>query len=633
MCGIAGVWGNEPGGSDRVDVVLRMASALHHRGPDGVGTYDDPQAQLGLAHARLAILDLSDAGHQPFASASGRFVVTYNGEVFNHRELRVELEAAGYQFRGTCDTEVLVNGFEYWGIRGTVERCNGMFAFGAWDTRDKRLTLGRDRLGIKPLYWGRTDGLLCFASDLAAIRATGATPPVDREAMAAYFMYGYVPWERCILAGFQKVGPGTLVHFATQSASASVEEYWSHTWFPPDVADCRPPEALANELEALLSDSVRLRLAADVPVGAFLSGGIDSSTIVALAQRASSSPIRTFSIGFEDPRYDESGYAARVAKHLGTQHTELRVGAREAMAVIPQLGSIYREPFADSSQIPTYLVSKLARADVTVALSGDGGDELFAGYTRYARGSQLWRAAQRVPRALRALVPNVRRLLALPVSEQQLRVLQLARLLGAQDAREVLQHFQTIWKAPDVLVVGDTLPPEWPPESWAPRDSFGDESGVEWMIRADLCGYLPGDILTKVDRASMACSLEARVPLLDYRVVELALRQRNKATWMGAGGPKLPLRTVLARHVPTELFTRPKMGFGIPIHHWLHHELRDWAESLLSEAAIRRDGLLRWKVVEQLWARHKRGDATTHAQIWCVLMFQAWRRSFEERRG
>ncbi|MCB9610259.1 MAG: asparagine synthase (glutamine-hydrolyzing) [Polyangiaceae bacterium] len=628
MCGIAGVWGTTPDNAPRLELVARMAAALHHRGPDGVGTYEDANGQVALAHARLAIFDLSDAGRQPFESASGRFVVTYNGEVFNHAVLRSELERLGYRFKSTCDTEVLVNAFEQWGVHGTVERCNGMFAFGVWDTHLKTLTLGRDRLGIKPLYWGRHRGLLCFASDLAAIRAMGPTPDVDREALAAYFMYGYVPWERCILEGFHKVAPGSLLTFQNATAPPSVTSFWTHGAHPPSQTKERSVEAAADELECLLRDSVRLRLAADVPVGAFLSGGVDSSTVVALAQQQSSTPIRTYSIGFEDPRYDESIYAARIAAHLGTQHNSMIVGVREATAVIPQLGSIYTEPFADSSQVPTYLVSKLARADVTVALSGDGGDELFAGYTRYVRGSRLWRVAQRVPSALKRMVPDLSTLHRLPVSEQKLRVLQLARLLGARDAREVLQHFQTIWKVPNTVVCGMNPAPSWPAESWEPQETFGDASGTEWMVRADLRGYLPGDILTKVDRASMACSLEARVPLLDYRVVEFALRQPDKWRWTGAGGSKLPLRTVLSRHIPAELFTRPKMGFGIPIHHWLHHELRDWAESLLNESDIRRDGLLHWNAVDGLWRRHKRGDASTHAQIWCVLMFQAWRRAW-----
>ncbi|MCB9626417.1 MAG: asparagine synthase (glutamine-hydrolyzing) [Sandaracinaceae bacterium] len=629
MCGIAGVWGHEPGSAPHLELVGRMAAALRHRGPDGVGTYEDARSQVALAHARLAIFDLSDAGRQPFASASGRFVATYNGEVFNHAELRADLEGAGYRFKSECDTEVLVNAFERWGVQGAVERCNGMFAFGVWDTHEKTLTLGRDRLGIKPLYWGRHQGLLCFASDLAAIRVVGASPNVDREALAAYFMYGYVPWERCILEGFHKVAPGSLLTFQQPAAPPTVTDYWTHNAHPPSQTSALSAEATADELELLLSDSVRLRLAADVPVGAFLSGGVDSSTVVALAQRQSSTPIRTYSIGFEDPRHDESTYAARIAAHLGTQHTTMTVGAREALAIIPQLGDIYTEPFADSSQVPTYLVSKLARTEVTVALSGDGGDELFAGYTRYARGSKLWRIAQRVPSPLKRMVPDLRSLHALPLSEQKLRVLQLARVLGARDAREVLQHFQTIWKVPDAIVRCVHLAPDWPAESWEPHDTFGDESGTEWMVRADLGGYLPGDILTKVDRASMACSLEARVPLLDYRVVEFALRQPDKRRWTGVDGSKLPLRTVLSRHVPPEMSARPKMGFGIPIHHWLHHELRDWAESLLDEADIRRDGLLHWNAVDKLWRRHKRGDASTHAQIWCVLMFQAWHRAWK----
>jgi asparagine synthase (glutamine-hydrolysing) len=606
-----------------------MAAALHHRGPDGVGTHDEPQSQVALAHARLAIFDLSDAGRQPFTSASGRFVVTYNGEVFNHRELRNELEAAGYSFRSQCDTEVLVNGFEHWGIEATVKRCNGMFAFAAWDARQQSLTLGRDRLGIKPLYWGRMNGLLCFASDLAALRPLGATPEVDRESLAAYFMYGYVPWERCIFEGFQKVRPGTLMTFSAQADFGKTVEYWSHLSFVPNPTSVQSPERVADELEALISDSVRLRLAADVPVGAFLSGGIDSSTVVALAQRHASTPLRTYSIGFEDQAYDESKYAAKVAAQLGTNHTTMMVGVREAMEVIPKLGSFYTEPFADSSQIPTYLVSSLARTEVTIALSGDGGDELFAGYPRYALGSKLWRVAQRLPYAVRTQVPDIRRLLALPIATQKLRVLQLVRLLGARSARDVLQHFQTIWKVPDLLVNGVSLGSDWPPESWDPSGTFGDATGTEWMTRADLSGYLPGDILTKVDRASMACSLEARVPLLDYRVVEFVLRQPDKHKWSQGKVSKLPLRSVLSRHVPTHLFDRPKMGFGIPIHHWLHVELRDWSESLLRESDIKNDGLLRWSTIHDLWTRHKRGDESTHAQLWCVLMFQSWLRTYK----
>jgi asparagine synthase (glutamine-hydrolysing) len=636
MCGIVGVLTS--GSREALErTAAAMADSLAHRGPDDHGLWSDPGAGVALAHRRLSIVDLSPAGHQPMISTDGRFVITFNGEIYNFQELRAELEARGTRFRGHSDTEVMIEAFAAYGIAATVKRLVGMFTIGIWDRRERALTLVRDRLGIKPLYWAKFDGLFLFASETKALRVhPGWTPRIDRGAVAAFLRHNYIPAPRSIYQGVSKLEPGCILTLRW-GGEPHIDRYWNPRAIA--LAGLSDPlrandSELIDQLEALLKDAVRRRMIADVPVGAFLSGGIDSSTVVALMRAANAGPVRTYSIGFDIPGYNEAPHAAAIARHLQTDHTELTVTAKEAFDVIPRLPEYYDEPFADSSQIPTYVVSEMTRQHVTVALSGDGGDELFGGYDRYQLTQRFWRSLSLLPRPIRRslarvlqTVPAQRwsglfRLLPDQMRPEQAgdKLHKLASVLALDDADAIYRRLVTHWE-PSTLMPVDPEPkgPFW--DTTIGRDFPGL---LERMQFLDLITYLPDDILTKVDRASMAVSLEARVPLLDHRVVEFAWRiPRDALTRHNLS--KWPLRQVLYRHVPPGLVERPKMGFGIPLGDWLRGPLRNWAEALLNEQRLLSGGLVDAKSVRLHWTEHLSGQRNWQYPLWDVLMLEAWR--------
>jgi asparagine synthase (glutamine-hydrolysing) len=646
MCGIAGFVDFAGAGSPEAlgRVGLSMAGALRHRGPDDEGVWVDPDRRAVLAHRRLSIVDLSAAGHQPMASASGRWMLTYNGEIYNFPVLRDELEAHGHRFRGHSDTEVLLAGVEQWGIRGALERCNGMFSLALWDRRERLLTLARDRLGEKPLYYGRAGSVFLFGSELRALRAHPAFEAVvDRESIALFLRYSYVPAPRSIYEGIHKLGPGEILVLDGTDAQAPprLEVYWSLRETAQSARGAAFAEDAGEEaverLDTLLSDAVGMRMEADVPVGAFLSGGVDSSLIVALMQRRSSRPVRTFSIGFGEEDYDEARFARVIARHLGTDHTELYVPATAALEQLPRIAEIYDEPFADPSQLPTMLVCAMAREHVTVSLSGDGGDELFAGYRRYAWARRAWGTVGWLPAPGRRLLgrglsgprPEHWALLTgalRPVGRGAIderfgdRAGKLAELISSHDREAMYRDLMSQWKDPSSVVIGASEPSTPFTEVQHTPAVSGD---LERMLYLDTLTYLPDDILVKVDRASMAVGLEARVPFLDHRIVELAWRMPERMK-VRRGVSKWPLRRVLDRYVPRELIDRPKQGFEIPLTEWLRGPLREWGESLLSERRLREEGFIDPAPVREKWEQHLAGTRNWHYPLWNVLMFQAW---------
>lgn len=646
MCGLTGGWTLHDAEELRRHLA-RMTAALGHRGPDSDGLWLDAAAGFGLGHRRLAIVDLSPQGHQPMASASARHVLAFNGEIYNHADLRRELERAGAApaWRGHSDTETLLAAIEHWGLVATLGRCIGMFAIALWDRRERELWLARDRLGEKPLYYSLHDGRLLFASELKALaQVPGFLGPPDRDAVALFLRRGSVPAPYSIHAGVSKLRPGHWMRIRHDDLRAgrlpASQAYWNAS---EALAKGRrerfagSAEEAVDALEALLGDAVGKQMMADVPLGAFLSGGVDSSTIVALMQRQSSRPVRTFSIGFNEEQFDEARYARAVAAHLGTAHTELYVSPAEAMAVIPDLPGIYDEPFADSSQIPTLLVSRMARQHVTVSLSGDAGDELFLGYHRYRSAAALRRTAARVPPGGRRALAQVLRHLPAPVYSfadataralrrgpdlRKERMLRLASALESPHPDGTYGRMVTHWEDSTALVPGAVA-----------LDSIYD--GVDWnesqaafpelLGRLDLDGYLADDILVKVDRAAMSVGLETRIPMLDHRVVEFAQSLPPEIKWHDGQG-KWPLRQLLRRHVPAAMVDRPKRGFGVPTAQWLRGPLRDWAEDLLSERALAADGLLDPAPIRRCWHEHLAGRRDAHIELWDVLMLQAWLR-------
>jgi asparagine synthase (glutamine-hydrolysing) len=638
MCGITGFWSAKRVDENPAELLNRMGCTLAHRGPDDSGVFYDSQAGLGLSFRRLSIIDLSAEGHQPMVSASGRYVILFNGEVYNFEEIRAELIPPPW--RGHSDTEVMLAAIEHWGLEAAVNRFVGMFAFALWDRQEHRLHLVRDRIGIKPLYYGYVDGSFVFASELKAIRAfPGFQAAIDRNALAAYMRLAYVPVPYSIYEGIRQLLPGHILTLNSAGETPGVAPYWSAA----EVAHSgvRSPvkgsdEEVVEQLHQILSDAVRLRMISDVPLGAFLSGGIDSLVVVALMQAQSARPVKTFTIGFHEGVYNEAAHAKKVAAHLGTDHTELFVSAQDALDVVPLLPSMYDEPFADSSQIPTYLVSKLARRHVTVALSGDGGDELFCGYPRYSFFVHpLWRMFKTLPkpvtkgmaRAIQSVSPaTIDRLLRYFPVPQKLRNVpghklhRLADLLVSQDEIEAYLRVLSMWPDPSSVVLGSQEHDVVPQSIAKFRDM---PTAMEMAMLTDLTNYLPDDILAKVDRASMAVSLEARVPVLDHRVVEFAWRLPMEFK-LRRGETKWALRQLLYRYVPAELIERPKMGFSMPVDLWLRGPLRQWAEDLLSEESLRRHGFFAVGPIRDKWNEHLSGSRNWQYMLWPVLMFQAW---------
>jgi asparagine synthase (glutamine-hydrolysing) len=649
MCGFAGfIAGTSLQESVCDEVILKhMGDTIAHRGPDDAGYWIDTSYGIGLVHRRLAIIDLTSAGQQPMQSMAGRYVIVFNGEIYNHLSLRQDLQAKKglLSWRGNSDTETLLACFDAWGISATIEKCVGMFSMAIWCRKEKNLILVRDRLGEKPLYYGWVyqggQSVFLFGSELKALRAHPAfTAEIDTLALGSYMQNMTVANTRSIYKGIQKVPPGSILTLSRQNSVPMVARYWS----VEQVA----AQGLANRfsgstiqavdaLEDLLNDAVAKQMSADVPLGAFLSGGVDSSTIVAMMQAQSSRPVKTFSIGFHEDIYNEADYAKAVAAHLGTDHTDLFVTPQQALAVIPKLATLYDEPFADSSQIPTFLVSQMTKQHVTVALSGDAGDELFAGYNRYQLTASLWPKLARVPKSLRHAAAwgltrfspaTLSRWAAhMPMSERWASVGDKlhkgARVMSAGSVDDLYRGMLAMgWSDPTEVVKG--LPDFNSPMQMPEMPGLSD---VERMMALDALNYLPDDILTKVDRAAMGVSLETRVPFLDHRVVEFAWRlpmEYKLRPENGALVTKWALRQVLYRHVPKALIERPKVGFGVPLEHWLRGPLRDWAEDLLSEERIKRDGYLHSAPIRKKWAEHLSGQRNNQHPLWCVLMFQAW---------
>jgi asparagine synthase (glutamine-hydrolysing) len=653
MCGITGFLTSSAETEFEMKMmVARMAEQLIHRGPDDSGVWVDPQAGVALGHRRLSILDLSPDGHQPMHSETGRYVIVFNGEVYNFKELRSTLESMGHRFRGHSDTEVMLAAMEQWGIDEALPLFNGMFAFAVWDRKERQIHLVRDRLGEKPLYYGWMGQTFLFGSELKALVAHPEfKDEVNRDALALYLRFNCIPAPYSIYRGIKKLPPATklTLNLSNMHCIHSPRPYWSAEEAVRRGLE-EPFEGSEREaitcLDALLRDAVKMRMVADVPLGAFLSGGVDSSATVALMQQQSQRPVKTFSIGFHDKAYNEAKYAAAVARHLGTDHTEFYVSAEEAMKVIPHLPKFYDEPFSDSSQIPTYLVSALARRYVTVSLSGDGGDELFGGYKRYFMWGRIWNAVQWAPAFIReAAAWSLRRVgpqqwnqvlgLAFPhflsarhIASPGEKVEKLAQILSTKDSFRRYQVIVSDWESCNSAVQGGVEPSSMLNQRCAGTE-FRDFC-VQMMF-LDTVTYLPDDILVKLDRAAMAVSLEGRVPLLDHRVVEFAARLPLPMK-LRAGRGKWILRRVLYQYVPQELIDRPKKGFSLPIAEWVRGPLREWAEELLDECRLRQDGYFHPKIVRKIWEDHLSGQRDLRHHVWALLMFQAWLDHRERRK-
>ncbi len=637
MCGITGYW--RFGGLARDELAAKnraMTSAIAYRGPDGDGHWEEAESGIALGHRRLAIVDLSPTGHQPMASADGRFVITYNGELYNTREIASELNI---RFRGTSDTEVLVEAIAKFGIDGALARANGLFAFAAFDRANRVLYLARDRMGIKPLYWTQQNGVFAFASELKALKAAGGLAfDIDKDAVAAYLRHACVPAPHSIYAQVHKLLPAERLEVSPERLEQHL--YWDLAAIARERQariTRKSFETVVDELDELLRDAVRRQMVADVPLGAFLSGGIDSATVVALMRATSNGPVRTFSIGFKEDAFNEADNARAVAERLGTNHTELILMPERALDIVPKLPDIYDEPFADSSQIPTYLVSQLARQHVTVALSGDGGDEGFAGYVRYRGAPALWSMLKCMPlfarsfgsRAIGALSPEAWDSISAAVPRRMRpahfgdKILKAGNLLTASNLIDMYHRLISQWPDPCGLMHR--------PEGamgWAERmeDEVAALEPAAQLRLLDMMTYLHDDILTKVDRASMATSLEVRVPLLDHRVIEYAWGLPVDQLVSGGKG-KRPLRAVLQRYLPKGLIERPKMGFGVPIGAWMRGPLRAWAEDLLFPPAQADHGLFDRTLIRCRWNEHQSGRRNWQHALWTVLQFEAWRRA------
>ncbi|MDX1590160.1 MAG: asparagine synthase (glutamine-hydrolyzing) [Oleiphilaceae bacterium] len=636
MCGFAGFTGTLSG--SLADECLRaMGQQLKHRGPDGEGQWQDQTLSIALVHRRLSIQDLSEAGTQPMASNGLRFMLVFNGEIYNFPQLRDELESLGARFRGHSDTEVMLAAFEHWGLHASLSRFVGMFAFALVDRDEGRLYLVRDRLGEKPLYYGWQGQSLLFASELKALKCHPQWQGrIDASVLPLYLRHNLIPAPYSIYQGIRKLPPASIVSFDLRRPTPGIlpepERYWRAEDF---IHDSTPidRESASVKLESLLNQSIAGQRLSDVPLGAFLSGGIDSSTVVALMQKQSERPVRTFSIGFAEEGFNEAQHAREVARYLGTEHHELYVTAEDALAVIPDLASMYDEPFADSSQIPTYLVSRMTREQVTVALSGDGGDELFCGYSRYRDSLMAWQRRRRLSTRARALLTRLPPELAAALIRRlvpsqrhrssggiRVRLGVEAALAGAGDLSEFYRRRVSFWADPGQVLSRSQEPP-YALNRPLPYGLHSDP--LKTLMWRDLHWYLPDDILTKVDRAAMACSLETRIPMLDHRVVEFALSLPTALNNRGGGGKQV-LRDLLYRHVPRELVERPKQGFAVPIASWLRGALREWAESLLAPERLEAQGYWRTPVVRWFWQEHLSGREDYSFELWSILMFQSW---------
>lgn len=647
MCGITGFINASFPAEQWNTSLLNMAETIVHRGPDDVGVWFDAEAGVGFAHRRLSIIDISHEGHQPMFSPSGRYVITYNGEIYNYPSLRMSLNKNNIKWRGYSDTEVILAAIETWGLEASVKRFIGMFAFSLWDKKDRVLYLCRDRVGIKPLYYGRIRNGVVFGSELKALKAhKDFDPIISRNALTLYLRYNCIPAPYCIYQDCWKLQPGHILKIPLTKFQKNQElpesfPYWSAS----DIAESgqrnpvrfTPKEAI-EKLEELLCDAIRMQMVADVPLGCLLSGGIDSSIVAALMQSVNSRPIKTFSIGFNDIRYNEAKYAKSVANYLGTEHTELYLSSDDALDVIANIPILYDEPFSDSSQIPMFLLSKLTRQHVTVCLSGDGGDELFGGYNRHFLWQNIWQKIKWMPfflknilsRSLQTITPVAwdkiaqRMISKMPNRLKPTmpgdRIHKFSKVIGSESPEKMYKSLISHWNNPERVVIDGYEPLT----ALMNSDSHPDLSDfTHIMMYLDLIAYLPDDILTKVDRASMGVSLEARVPLLDHRIVEFAWRLplsmkvfNNQGKWI--------LRQILYKYVPRELIERPKMGFAIPIDAWLRGPLRDWAEAILDENRLKQEGFFDPKPIRKKWEEHLSGKLNWQYDLWDVLMFQAW---------
>ena len=643
MCGLAGVFdlSKSRSSDDLMRVAGSMGDAVQHRGPDEGGAWVDADAGFAVAHRRLSIQDLSAAGRQPMISKSGRYVLSYNGEIYNGGDLRAELAATGSAFNGHSDTEVLLEALAQWGVDKTLPRLIGMFAFALWDREERTLVLARDRMGIKPLYWGGQGERIFFASELKSLMAhPDFKAEVDRDALSDLVAFNYVSGPRSIYDGIAHLEPGCFVRIDAKGA-ARTSRFWDLFDITRQGQGSRVALSDAQALSQLndvLGDAVRGRMVSDVPLGTFLSGGVDSALITAMMQSLSPSPVKTFTIGFGESEFNEAGHARTIASHLGTEHHELQVSGQDALDVIPKLARMYCEPFADSSQIPTYLVSAMAREHVTVALSGDGGDEVFAGYNRHLVGHDVWPRIKGIPVPVRRVMAGLLKSMPHVVYDQMAAVLpkskrpsqlgdkmnKLAGLLEGRDLDDFYAGVIKFWGDAGSIVIGGGENRSWTQKAEVVR-TIADP--VERMQVMDMLTYLPGDILTKVDRASMAVGLEARVPLLDHRVVEFASALPMNLKIRG-GETKWLLRQMLDQYVPRSLTERPKQGFAVPLGDWLRGPLRDWAEDLLSEPALNKAGLFHAAPVRAKWQRHLAGHHHEHYALWSILMAQDWHRTW-----
>jgi len=645
MCGIVGFVTKADTDHDFHSLIDNMALTLGHRGPDASGSWHDTDAGCALGHRRLSIIDLSEHGAQPMTSHDGRYMLTFNGEIYNYQAIRASLEKSKQiAFRGTSDTEVMLAAFTEWGVVAALSEFVGMFAFGLWDRQEHVLYLARDRMGEKPLYYGWVGKTFVFGSELKALKAhPDWQQSVNRDALAAFLRYNYVPTSLSIYTGIYKLPPGTYLKMKTWSAETLPEPncYWSAAErFQDGLSNPRNiSEADAiDELERLLSEAVGSQMVSDVPLGAFLSGGVDSSTIVALMQKHSRTPVKTFSIGFDVPEYDEAPYAAAVSRHIGTEHTQQYVTAQDALNVIPLLPTMYDEPFSDMSQIPTYLVSRMARQHVTVSLSGDAGDELFMGYQRYFDALSSYQQLHRLPMLTQQMIGGIIKMVPPKILRHGIRasqgflpdnfrqhdvvdkLLRMADMLPVRETDAFYLRVMSHWQNPQHMVLGSK-------ESIVHKPQFPatvvDDQLIQHFAGFDLTSYLLDDVLVKVDRASMFTSLESRIPFLNHRVVEYVLRLPFSIKFKSQD-PKWLLKQVLHRYVPKSLVDRPKMGFGVPMGQWLREDLRDWAEALLEPKRLADEGFFNPAPIRKLWDSHINNQANWHYHLWDILVFQAW---------